>query len=200
MGWIKRWRERREEKQKLKELAAFASGFKTMDQMADSGLLAWNMKQRQLFIDSSLAFLMMRDARSWTNFINNVFLWQYSKECERAWADFFLKEELAAVRKYKSEHRGTVVTRADVNRIREARRAEILQTDMQQPKVEAFEFFVVAPPALNSQQPTANGQRPTSPRTPVGQLVSVGHYDPATEQMEMALWSDVEPLLKQEKM
>lgn len=193
MNIFKRWKERREQRRRLKELSAFASGFKTMDQMADSGLLAWNMKQRQLFIDSSLAFLMMRDARSWTNFINNVFLWQYSKECERAWADFFLKEELAAVRRYKSEHRGRVVTRADVNRIREARRAEILQTDMQQPKVEAFEFFVVAPPDLDGQWSTVNGQ---SNNAPVGRLVSVGHYDPATEQMEMALWSDVEPLLK----
>ena len=196
MKWIKRWRERREEKRKLKELAAFASGFKTMDQMADSGLLAWNMKQRQLFIDSSLAFLMMRDARSWTNFINNVFLWQYSKECERAWADFFLKEELAAVRKYKSEHRGRVVTRADVNRIREARRAEILQTDMQQPKVEAFEFFVVAPPDMEKLK---NEKIEELKQQPVGRLVSVGHYDPATEQMEMALWSDVEPLLKSQE-
>lgn len=188
MKWIKRWRERREEKRKLKELAAFASGFKTMDQMADSGLLAWNMKQRQLFIDSSLAFLMMRNVDSWTNFINNVFLWQYSKECERAWADFFLKEELAAVRKYKSEHRGTVVTRADVDRVREARRAEILQSDMDAPKVKGFEFFIVSPPDL-SDTSVSNG-------SPVGKLISVGHYDPDSGRMEMELWSVVEPLLR----
>lgn len=187
MGWIKRWRERREEKRKLKELAAFVSGFKTMDQMADSGLLAWNMKQRQLFIDSSLAFLMMRDARSWTNFINNVFLWQYSKECERAWADFFLKEELAAVRQAKKKSNGKVLSRSDVDRIREARRDEILQSDMQQPKIEGFEFFIV--------KATAEVPADQQPGDPVGQLIAVGHYEPETERMEMALWDEIRDLL-----
>ena len=188
MNWnfLKRWKERREQRRRLKELQAFAGGFKTMDQMEDKGLLAWNMKQRQLFIDSSLAYVMMaRGAETWKNFVNNVYLWQYSKECERAWADFFLKEELKAVRDYKSQHRGTVVTRADVNRIREARRMEILQSDMEAPKIKGFEFFIVAPPKLDTQD------SPRVSSSPVGELVAVGHYEPDTEQMEMATWEEV---------
>ena len=187
MNVFKKWKERREQKRKLRELSAFASGFRTMDTMADSGLLVWNMKQRQLFIDSSLAIVMMRNVESWTNFINNVFLWQYSKECERAWADYFLKEELAAVRKYKSEHKGRVVTRQDVERIREARRQEILQSDISQPKVKGFEFFIVAPPdlihdpAVESVESVAVSQQ-QSATNPVGRLISVGHYDPETDR------------------
>lgn len=170
MNWIKRWRERREQKRKLKELQAFASGFRTMDTMAEKGLLAWNLKTRQLFIDSSLAVLMMRNVDAWTNFVNNLFLWRYSKECEQAWADYFLKEELAAVRKYKQRHKGKPVSRADVNRIREARRAEILQSDMEAPKIKGFEFFIVAPPDV---------------------LTAVGYYSPESGQMEMATWEEV---------
>ena len=128
-----------------------------------------------MFIDSSLAVLMMRDVESWQNFLNNVFLWRYSKECERAWADYFLKEELNAVRKYKSTHRGKAFSRQDVMRIREARRTEILISDMEAPKIEGFEFFIVAPPDV---------------------LTAVGHYDPETERLEMATWEEVQSRIK----
>lgn len=189
MGFIKKWMGRRAQKRKLRELQAFASGFRTMDVMEEKGLLAWNTKSRQLFIDRSLAYVMMHSASSWTNFINNVFLWQYSKECSRAWGDYFLKEELSAVRQAKKDAKGRVLSRADIDRIREARRMEILQSDLEAPKVDGFEFFVVAPS-------TDVGSAPSG--KPVGRLVSVGHYDPDTGKMEMALWSEVEPLLNQQ--
>ena len=95
---IKKWKERRRQKQQLRELSTVAGAFSTLDRLQESGLLEWNQKLRQLYIDQSLALVMMKDVDSWTSFINNVFLWQYSKECDRAWADYFQKEELAAVR------------------------------------------------------------------------------------------------------
>lgn len=178
MNIFKRWKERRLRKRQLRELSAFVKGFRTMDQLAEGGLLVWNAKNRQLFIDESLARLMLRNADSWTNFINNLYLWQYSHLCEQAWNDFFLQEELKAVREYKRKHKGRVVGRQEVQRIREARRAEIAQSDMLAPKIEDFEFFIVSH--------TVND----------ASVQAVGHYDGETGRIEMALWEEVEPLIK----
>ena len=191
---FKRFKHRRQQRRRLRELSAFARGFRTLDQLQQSGLLAWDQPSRRLYIDQSLALLMMKNVDTWTNFIHNTFLWQYSKECDRAWADYFQREELAAVRRYtanlneKGEMRNEKLSRADIERIREARRQEILQSDMPAPKVDGFEFFIVAPPDL------ADGSVPSD--YVAGKLTAVGHYDPDTDQMQLALWSEVEPLIR----
>ena len=191
---FKRFKHRRQQRRRLRELSAFAQGFRTLDQLQQSGLLAWDQPSRRLYIDQSLALLMMKNVDTWTNFIQNTFLWQYSRECDRAWADYFQREELAAVRRYtanlneKGEMRNEKLSRADIERIREARRQEILQSDMPAPKVDGFEFFIVAPPDL------ADGSVPSD--YVVGKLTAVGHYDPDTDQMQLALWSEVEPLIR----
>ena len=203
---IKKWKERRRQKQQLRELSTVAGAFSTLDRLQESGLLEWNQKLRQLYIEQSLALVMMKDVDSWQHFIQNVFQWQYSKECDRAWTDYFQKEELAAVRNYMAKnHAGKqhgTLSRNDIDRIRAARRNEIAQSDMEPPKVEGFEFFIIAPPELShtdntdsTEKPSAISHQPSS--QPVGQLVSVGHYDPTTEKMEMALWRDVEHMIKE---
>ena len=121
--------------------------------------------------------------------------WLYSRLCQKAWNDYFLREELKAVR--NAEKHYASLTRADVERIRNARRVEILQTDMKPPRLDGFEFFIVAPPDLshtdNIEKSSANGHQASN--DPVGQLTAVGHYDPETDNMEMALWSAIEPLV-----
>lgn len=198
----------------------------TLGQLAEKGLLAWDGRSRRLFIDSNLALVMMaKGADAWQTFMENVYLWLYSRLCDEAWQEFFQKEELKAVREYMAArgHNGdgsganaelshtepSPLTRQDIERIRRARRDEILQSDMEPPKVEGFEFFIVSPPESlniehgtlnidataqnNGQSSMANGQ------SPVGELVAVGHYDPETKEMEMATWSEVKPLLSQAK-
>lgn len=189
MNIIKKLKERRSQNKKLQQLSVYAGCFNSLNIMADRGLIEWNQKLRQLYIDSSLAFVMMRTPESWKNFINNIFLWQYSRECDHAWADYFQKEELKSVREASKKYAS--LSRKDVERIREARRQEILQSDIEPPKVEGFEFFIVSPPA-SSELPGPDPQT----GQPVGRLTAVGHYDPDTGQMEMALWADVEHLIK----
>ena len=200
MSIISRWKERRRQKKQLRELSGIASVFKTLEQLEQSGLLAWSAKQRQLFIDDSLALLMMKDADTWQNFVQNTYLWLYYRESQAAWEAYLQKEELAAVRKFmKESHAGEphgTLSRSDIDRIRRARREEIAQGDMQPPKVEGFEFIIVAPPNLNGQSSMVNGQ---SKDQPVGIPVAVGHYSPDTERMEMATWQEVEMLLAKAK-
>lgn len=182
MNIFRKWKERRRQKQKLRELSRFAGAFNTLDQLESSGLLVYDIKTRRLFIEQQLAALMLRNAESWQNFIQNCYLWLYYREVQTAWEDFMLNEELKAVRKAKQGSK-TALSRKDVERIRRARRDEILQSDMEPPKIQGFEFFIV--------RPTSAVPEDRKETDPVGHLVAVGHYDPSTEQMEMTLWQDL---------
>jgi hypothetical protein len=73
---------------------------------------------------------------------------------------------------------GGSLSREDIDRIRRARRAEIAQSDMPAPKVQPFEFFCV--------RDTKDVQ---------AQVVFVGHFDPDTDQIDMATWEDVQRLM-----
>lgn len=196
---FKHLKERKEQKRKLKELSSFASVFKTLDTMQEKGLLSWDWKSRRLFIELPLAIVMMQNADSWRNFIQNVYLWQYNRLCEQAWKDFLMQEELKAVREYAAKWKSEAnseLSRGDIERIRTARRNEILLSDMQPPKVEGFEFFIVSPPDLHAEPPLHQQGGVGGGSSPVGQLVAVGHFDPDTERIEMATWEEVSSLLK----
>lgn len=197
-------KKRREQRKKLKELKAFSSVFTTLDRLEQSGLLTFDAKSRRLFIAQSLALLMMKDAESWVNFIQNVYLWLYYQQAQQAWADHMLKEELAAVRRAARDTGGTVpsvmsptsqeglspsvspapeernpLSRADIERIRLAARQQVAESDIEPPKVEPFEMFIV--------EDTVDAKP---------KIIAVGYFDPETNDMELAPWSEVEPLIK----
>ncbi len=174
-------KKRREQRRKLKELKQFSSTFSTLDRLEQSGLLVWDQKQRRLFISQSLAVLMMRNAESWVNFITNVYQWLYYQQAQEAWNAHFLKEELAAVRKASVDdnHKTVQLSRADVERIRIAARQQVAESDIEPPKVEPFEMFIV--------EDTVDAKP---------KIIAVGYFNPETNDMELAPWSEVEPLLK----
>ena len=174
-------KKRREQRKKLKELRQFSSVFTTLDRLEQSGLLTFDAKSRRLFIAQSLALLMMRDAESWIAFIQNVYLWLTYQECQRLWSEHFLKEELSAVRKasVNENHETVPLSRADVERIRLAARQQVAESDIEPPKVEPFEMFIV--------EDTVDAKP---------KIIAVGYFDPETNDMELAPWSEVEPLLK----
>ena len=172
---------RREQRKKLKELKQFSSTFSTLDRLEQSGLLTFDAKSRRLFISQSLALLMMKDAESWVNFITNVYQWLYYQQAQEAWNAHFLKEELAAVRKASvgESHQTVQLSRADVDRIRLAARQQVAESEIEPPKVEPFEMFIV--------EDTVDAK----PR-----IIAVGYFNPETNDMELAPWSEVEPLLQ----
>ena len=174
-------KKRREQRKKLSELKNFSSVFSTLDRLEQSGLLTFDSKSRRLFIAQSLAVLMMRNAESWVAFITNVYQWLYYQQAQEAWNAHFLKEELAAVRRASvgENHETVQLSRADIERIRLAARQQVAESDMEPPKVEPFEFFIV--------QDTTDA---------AARLIAVGYFNPETNDMELAPWSEVEPLLK----
>ena len=179
MGIIDRWKQRRAQRRKLKELSRYASMFSTIQKLCMGGMLHWDSTTRRMFIEQPLAVVMMRNADSWHNFIQNLYLYTYYTQSQQAWNDFMLREELAAVRHATA---GTLkLTREDIQRIRTARRTEIAQSDMEAPKVEGFEFFVVRAKATTTDDKAS--------------LIAVGYFDPEADTVEIAPWAEVAPLL-----
>lgn len=182
--WLKKRQQKKASKENLKWLQSVAQQHQWLDQLRTSGLLQWDVVQRRLFIEADLAVLFLQDAQRWTAFIHNTYIWLYYQECQTKIEDFFHQEEIKAVREQLNH--GAKLSREDIDRIRRNRRAEIVQSEIKTPEVEPFEFFIVRTDAVTIQQEQNTGK-----------LVAVGHYDPSTNQMEIASWEDVAPLLKQ---
>lgn len=194
---IKIWKERRERKRRLKDNAALAFAFGTFDKFAQGGLLWFDEKPQRLMIERSLAVLMMKDADTWVHFLSMVSKWQYLKQCQQAWDDYIHKEEQKAVRRALNKYAS--MSRRDIERVKDARRAEILQGDMQPPKVEPFEFFVIGPEtqAKTPAEGTAGTAVPSASdegaeAIPGGTIHLVGHFDHnRPDDIEMATWEEV---------
>jgi len=214
MNIFKKWLQKRQQKkaqqQKLQQLSDTASRFRILERLEENHLLAWEPRQRRLFIEADLAALFLVTPEKWTAFIHNVHEWLYYRLCQQVWEDYFRKEELAAVRKAinaadlgAADFGGSTsdrsragspnaeansqfsilnsqLSRSDMDRIRRARRAEIAESDIEPPKVEPFEFFIV--PASTEAAPE-----------PIG----VGYFEPETDKIDIAPWADVKPLLRQ---
>ena len=172
-------KEKRQQRRKLKELSNLSSVFSTISKLETTGLLIWSQKDRRLFIAQSLASLMLaKGPDAWTSFVQNIYLYHYFNQCSDAWQQYIQKEELAAVRK-ASEGSNPPLTRTDADRIRLAARQRIMESDVQPPQVQLFEFFII---------------RETENAKP--DLIAVGYFDPQTSAMEIAPWEEISPLLK----
>ena len=172
-------REKREQRKKLKELQSLSSVFITVSKLETSGLLIWSEKDRSLFIAQSLATLMLaKGAEAWTCFVQNVYLYHYYQQCQSAWQQYIQQQELAAVRK-ASLGAHPPLTRSDADRIRTAARQRILESDVEPPKVQPFQFFIMR----ESEQPKPD-------------LIAVGYFDPETGDQEIAPWAEVSELVR----
>ena len=199
-NWIKDWLQRRKaqrelkrkSKENLRTLSQLAQQHRTIVTLQKSGLLAWNQRDRQLLISAPLAVLFMDSAERWTGFIQTLTLYEQYRLQSAAWAEYIQKEELKAVREAMKDggskmedgktstisRQPSALSREDVERIRRARRAEIAQTDMEPPVIKEFDFFII---------PESTEAHP--------EPIAVGHYNPQTQEMEMATWEDVRSLL-----
>lgn len=172
--WLQKRQQKKADKANLKHLSDLAFRERMLNQLEQTGMIAWNAQHRQLFIAQSLAALFLTDAERWVAFINNVHQWIYLRLCNEAWEEYMHKEEIKAVR--EAILKDSTLSRMQIDAIKTARRREIALSDMEPPKVEAFEFMIIQ-----------EGDKPAEP-------LAVGHYDPTTGQMELATWEEVKSL------
>ena len=171
------------EQQKI--LSDVNESFQSLEKLKKAGLITFDAKLRRLYIDETIATLFMTTAEGWKNFMTNVFNWIFLKESNKVYNDFFLQEEIAAVRKEKKKY--AVLTRADIQRIKDARRKEIQQSDMPEIKPQPFEFFVLRHELSTKEQ-----------EVPGAEILVVGDYDGATAEISMADWKEVQRFINKE--
>jgi hypothetical protein len=174
--WLQKRQQKKADKANLKHLSDLAFRERMLNQLEQTGMIAWNVQRRQLFIAQSLSVLFMQDAQRWTAFIQNIHEWLYLRLCNEAWEQYMQQEELVAVREALKKDGN--LSRMQIDAIKTARRREIAFSEIEPPKVEAFEFMIIQ-----------DGGKPAEP-------LGVGHYDPNTGQMELATWEEIKPLLQ----
>ena len=206
MNILKKWRERRQQKRKQRETQQTLQMWALLEKLFDAGQISFDRKAHRLFITQPVASLLMsHGADAWVQSVHNIYNYVHFLQTQQAWDEYMQKEELAAVRdamqaalgdgsSRDSERSHKIATphsapsenrplgelsRSDIDRIRLARRQQIAFSDMEPPKVEPFEFFII----------------PLSTEAKVEPL-AVGYYDPNTGQMDVATWDDVAQLLK----
>lgn len=187
MNILKKWRERRQQKRKQRETQQTLQMWALLEKLFDAGQISFDRKAHRLFITQPVASLLMsKGADAWVQSVHNIYNYVHFLQTQQAWDEYIQKEELAAVRdamQRPSLAQGGVgggsLTREDIDRIRLARRQQIAFSDMEPPKVEPFEFFIIPLTTDAKVEPLA-----------------VGYYDPNTAQMDVAPWSDVAQLLK----
>ena len=141
-------------------------------------MLSFDDKAHRLFIMQPFASLLMTNgAAVWINSIHAIYQYTYLRQSQQAWEEYIQKEELAAVREALSKN--PKLQRDDIDRIKWSRRQEIALSDMEPPKVEPFEFFIIPDSTEAAVEP-----------------IAVGSYDPNTGQMEVAVWNEVKILLE----
>ena len=190
MNILKKWRERRQQKKALKQQQQTLQMWALLEKLFDAGQISFDHKAHRLFITQPVASLLMdRGADAWVQSVHNIYNYVHFLQTQQAWDEYMQKEELAAVREAMQvakehqpsaiSHQPSSISRSDIDRIRLARRQQIAFSDMEPPKVEPFEFFII----------------PLSTEAKVEPL-AVGYYDPDTGQMDVATWSDIAQLLK----
>ena len=190
MNILKKWRERRQQKRKQRETQQTLQTLALLEKLFDAGQISFDRKAHRLFITQPVASLLMaKGADAWVQSVHNIYNYVHFLQTQQAWDEYMQKEELAAVRdamQATKEHQPSAVSphplslsRQDIDRIRLARRQQIAFSDMEPPKVEPFEFFII----------------PLSTEAKVEPL-AVGYYDPNTGEMDVATWDDVAQLLK----
>ena len=192
---ISKWRERRQQKRKQRETQQTLQMWALLEKLFDAGQISFDRKAHRLFITQPVASLLMsRGADAWVQSVHNIYNYVHFLQTQQAWDEYMQKEELAAVRdamqalgdgssrdserSHKNRPLGEL-SRSDIDRIRLARRQQIAFSDMEPPKVEPFEFFIIPLTTEAKVEPLA-----------------VGYYDPNTGEMDVATWDDVSNLLK----
>ena len=181
---------RRQQKRKQRETQQTLQMWALLEKLFDAGQISFDRKAHRLFITQPVASLLMsRGADAWVQSVHNIYNYVHFLQTQQAWEEYMQREELAAVRDAMQatkehqpsdiSHQTSSLSRSDIDRIRLARRHQIAFSDMEPPKVEPFEFFII----------------PLSTEAKVEPL-AVGYYDPNTGEMDVAPWDEVQSLMQ----
>ena len=167
-------RHRRQQKRKQRETQQTLQMWALLEKLFDAGQISFDHKAHRLFITQPVASLLMsRGADAWVQSVHNIYNYVHFLQTQQAWDEYMPMANSSLFTFHSS------LTREDIDRIRLARRQQIAFSDMEPPKVEPFEFFII----------------PLSTEAKVEPL-AVGYYDPSTGEMDVAPWDEVQSLMQ----
>lgn len=195
MNFLKKLFSRKTKSERLRTDASQV--FATLETMEKKGLLLWDTKNRRLFIAEPLVILMIQKEQGWIAFLQNTAYWQYYKEVQDSWDSYIRNEELKAVRRAKRKY--AMLTKMDIERIRRQRRSEVQEAEKNAIEIKPFELFIIGDnyegSYLQVSEETTNTAKESKEAT--NHVIAVGDYNPITQQVNMALWKDVQSALQE---
>lgn len=165
--------------QQLKQLRTVVAAFTILEEFARRGLIHWQVKQKSLLIEESLATLKLAEgADGFRHFLEQVAQWQNYKLLQETYEAQRIDIEAKAVRDARKQYAN--LTKADVERIRQNARANMEQIEAEKFNlIVEFDLFIIRATAPAASEATeANGQ-----------LLALGHWD--GKQLEMAMYDDI---------
>lgn len=179
MNIIRKWRERRQNKQKKRELTRIASVFSSIKQLVEKHLVQWDATKKRLYIAQPMAVIMLaKGHEAWCNFLQNLYIYRVYCQQQEAWENYVTQRQQEAVRKRMST--GIAMHPGEVDRIRRAVRERIKPDAVPVPPVEAFDFVIITDHPQGDKQAI---------------VTFVGEYNPDTGHIDMAAWDDVKMAL-----
>lgn len=167
-----------------KTLVNITAAFAIIDEFVKRGLIHYQVKDRILLIEETLAIIQLRrGADGFKRFLEQVAMFQNFRLLQEAYETRRIALETEAVRQARSVP-GRVVTETDVNRIRQHAREQLAEIDPSQLQdliTDSFDIMVIRADAPSASEATEEN----------GQLLALGHYDIKKEHLEMALYDDV---------
>lgn len=179
------WPFNRKKKKQLRELKEVSSAFAIIGEMNRRGLIHWQVKDKLLLIEESLALLQLSQGeKGFRKFLEQVAQWQNYQLISETYDRQRINVEAKAVREAESVP-GKVLTADDIQRIRLNARNSLQFIDPDEIKslITEFDIMVIRATARSVNEATEEN----------GQLLALGHYD--GKQLEMAMYDDIKDTL-----
>lgn len=182
-------RKNKHQRKLLKELGDVSEAFAIVEKFNRCGLIHWQAKDKVLLIEESLATIALAQGeKGFRRFLEHTAQWQNFQLLTEAYEQQRIDIEAQAVRDANNKL-GKILTPADIQRIRQQARNEMIMIDPHKLKnlIREFDIMIIRADAQSGEQTTQEN----------GQLLAIGHYD--GKKLEMAMYDDVKDMLFQEK-
>lgn len=185
---FEKWKERRRRNKETKDFGNKMKVFKELEDIEQHGLISLDVQKHRVLIEENMAMIMMNTPDLWIRFLTALYQYTWYKYYERKYQQWRTEEGAKAVMEARKKY--SMLTKADILRIKEARWMKMQLDSVQMPKVEPLEFYLVRIDA----ERMADEKKEND--VPAGDVTIVGRYDYEGNIMEMATWKEMISLMK----
>lgn len=157
-----------------------SQAFAIITEFGRRGLIHWQVKDKILLIEESLAVVQMAQGEeAFKRFLNHAANWQNFRLIRDAYDQTRIDFEAQAVR--EAQQKEGNLSKADIQRIRQNARSrmDVIPTEQLPGLIREFDIMIIR----------ANAISPQTAKEENGQLLALGHFD--GKQVEMAMYDDI---------